>query len=89
MIYRVIITTSYGELWYDFVDFGQASVFAEAAKLNNVPTLPDKYCHEEMKSVTITLMTAGEHKKQLEEYARITEEMEKQNEAGEADAGSI
>ena len=77
MIYRVIITTPYGELWYDFVDFGQASVFAEAAKLNNVPTLPDKYYHEEMKSVTITLMTAAEHKKQLEEMA---EEIEKQEE---------
>ena len=89
MIYRVILHASYREYWFDFIDHGQASIFAEAAKLNNVPNSPSKYGSDAITRVTIKLITPDEHKAELKAYeAKVAEiakeiEEEKANEQAE------
>ena len=86
MVYRVILhESSYREYWFDFIDHGQALIFAEAAKLNNRPNSPSKYGPDAIYKVTIELLTPEEHKAGLEAYkAKVAEiEEEKANEQDE------
>lgn len=84
MIYRVIITISFYELWFDFNEYGQAMVFAEAAKLKNVPTKPTKYGSDHVESVKVKLMTMDEHKTELKSFEEELEQIRRELKEEEA-----
>lgn len=67
MIYRVIIRSGNVDLWFDFVEYGQACKFMEAAKLNNVPNNPKAYA-DVVDDVIIRPFTIEEQKSQMRAF---------------------
>ena len=89
MIYRVIIGMEYRELWFDFIEFSQACVFAEAAKLKNVPNNPTKYGADKVEWVKVRLLTVEEHEQELKDFEakvdRIRRELKEEEAANYAE----
>ena len=84
MIYRVIIKISCHELWFDFNEYGQAMVFAEAAKLKNVPTKPTRWGTDEAEDISVLLMTLDEHEAELKSFQEELEQIRRELKEEEA-----
>jgi len=84
MVYRVILSFSLYELWFDFNEFSQACVFAEAAKLKNVPTKPTKYGADHVEEVKVRILSLEEHKEELKSFQEELEKIRKELKAEEA-----
>lgn len=74
MIYRVIIRSGNVDLWFDFVEYGQAAVFAEAAKLQNVPNNPRAYA-DTVDKVSMEILTLEEQRSQMNGFERNREDV--------------